>query len=119
MLPAGRVATTTRSLVTCVCSRTASTSLPLPSKSPVSTPAFPEPPDPLSCCGSGCQNCVWIQYADDVSAYFEKPKDDPPVGAAKILNKFKAVKKEMEKHVEDPNLRSYLLMEIKAKLAEK
>uniref|UniRef100_A0AC34Q6N1 Oxidoreductase-like domain-containing protein n=1 Tax=Panagrolaimus sp. JU765 TaxID=591449 RepID=A0AC34Q6N1_9BILA len=79
---------------------------------------FPQPPDPLSCCGSGCANCVWIQYADEISAYFDQPKVQPS-NAHKILNKYKAVKEEMEKNVEDENLRSYLLMEIKAKLAKK
>lgn len=119
MLPAGRVAASTRSLVTCICSRAASTSAQsTSSEPPVNNSTFPEPPDPLSCCGSGCQNCVWIQFADDVNAYFSKPNPDLS-GAEKILNKFKAVKKEMEKHVEDPNLRAYLLMEIKAKLAQK
>lgn len=79
---------------------------------------FPKPPDPLSCCGSGCANCVWIQYVDDVNAYFDKPQVKS-TNAHKILNKFKAIKEEMEKHVDDENLRSYLLMEIKAKLAKK
>jgi hypothetical protein len=79
--------------------------------------SFPKAPDPLSCCGSGCANCVWIQYADDVSEYFSKKEHNSK--AHKFLDKYKAVKDEMEKHIEDENLRAYLLMEVKAKLTKK
>ena len=65
----------------------------------------------------GCANCVWIKYADDVNEYFTKKEHNSK--AHKILDKYKAIKEEMEKHVEDDNLRAYLLMEIKLKFKKK
>ena len=56
------------------------------------------PPDlPTTCCQSGCANCVWIQYAEDVAKYY---KD----GGAKA--------KEAINQIEDPNLRAFIMLEI-------
>uniref|UniRef100_A0AC35FNJ9 Oxidoreductase-like domain-containing protein n=1 Tax=Panagrolaimus sp. PS1159 TaxID=55785 RepID=A0AC35FNJ9_9BILA len=87
-------------------------------KSPMITqnPKFPEAPDPLSCCGSGCVKCVWIQYADEVGEYFSKKENNSK--SQNFMDKYNAVKEEMEKNVQDENLRAYLLMEIKAKFSK-
>lgn len=57
------------------------------------------PEEPTNCCMSGCSNCVWIQYAAELS----KLMKDGDVKAKKII---------MER-VKDPNLRAFLLMELK------
>jgi len=76
-------------------------------------PSFPLAPDPMSCCGSGCQNCVWIQYADDVSKFLDKHGCDDMTAD----KKYDLIKQELDRHVEDPNLRAYLTMELKAKIS--
>lgn len=32
----------------------------------------PEEPDPASCCGNGCDDCVWVVFAEDQDLYKEK-----------------------------------------------
>ncbi|KAH7713325.1 hypothetical protein AAVH_19328 [Aphelenchoides avenae] len=72
--------------------------------------AFPEAPDSNSCCGSGCQNCVWIQYAQDVVDYFKK---HPEVAGSRD-DRIRLVSERLKKHVENVTVRTYLLMEVKA-----
>lgn len=75
----------------------------------LSSKSFPQPPDPASCCGSGCQNCVWIQYAEAVHHFMEQ-HPSPTMADSSVK-----VAKLMEENVKDPNLRAYLMMEIKMK----
>lgn len=67
------------------------------SQSSGNTPAVPE--EPTTCCMSGCNNCVWIEYAEQLSKIFNdgglKSKDI-------ILSK-----------VSDPNMKAFLLMELR------
>ncbi len=58
--------------------------------------APPEPP--TNCCMSGCANCVWIEYSDELKIYYSSD------GAARA--------REQIQQIEDPNLRAYLLLEI-------
>lgn len=55
--------------------------------------------EPTACCMSGCANCVWLDYADKLNEYF---KD----GGEKAL-------KEIEEKITDPNIKSFLLHEIR------
>ncbi|CAD1468919.1 unnamed protein product, partial [Heterotrigona itama] len=55
--------------------------------------------EPTNCCMSGCANCVWIQYAEKLSATLEKSDVDMQ---KLILDK-----------VQDPNMKAFLSMELR------
>ena len=57
------------------------------------------PEEPTTCCMSGCPNCVWVEYAAQVSEYFS----DGGENAKNII---------MER-VQDENMRAFLLMELR------
>ncbi|XP_053676490.1 oxidoreductase-like domain-containing protein 1 [Anopheles nili] len=68
--------------------------------------SIPElPPEPTTCCMSGCQNCVWIQYAADLT---------------KILNDGgdKARDIVLQK-ISDPSLKMFLKIELQNLQSEK
>ena len=50
---------------------------------------------------SGCMNCVWIQYAEKLSAAIEKSDVD--------------VQKLIIEKVQDPNMRAFLSMELRCR----
>lgn len=54
-----------------------------------------------TCCMSGCANCVWIQYAEDMVKYYSRAGNG-------IEEVFKAIDQE----VDDDNLKAYLNFEI-------
>lgn len=54
---------------------------------------------PTNCCMSGCSNCLWIQYVEELG---------------KLSNSAGAQAKEMiEKNVTDPSIKAFLLTEIR------
>ncbi|KAL3274467.1 hypothetical protein HHI36_015852 [Cryptolaemus montrouzieri] len=57
------------------------------------------PEEPTTCCMSGCANCVWLDYAEKMSAYFKDGGD-------------KAIK-EINEKVNDPNIRAFLMQELR------
>lgn len=57
----------------------------------------PPPEPPSVCCESGCPNCVWIQYADELIQY--------------CGDKSEAQKKVMSQ-IKDPQVRAFVQMEI-------
>ena len=60
------------------------------------------PPDlPITCCMSGCANCVWLSYADELMEYYSDGGDK----ALEAIDK-----------IEDPMLKAFLKMELKPKL---
>lgn len=57
------------------------------------------PEEPTTCCMSGCPNCVWLEYAEKLSAYFH----DGGERALKVINE----------KVQDANVRAFLLHELR------
>lgn len=68
----------------------------------------PPPQVPLMCCGSGCSNCIWIQYAEELVKYYESRGDKKENALRDALSKIEKI--------DDVNLRDFLTMEIKMKL---
>ncbi|NXR93635.1 OXLD1 protein, partial [Hypocryptadius cinnamomeus] len=61
--------------------------------------APPMPPLPTHCCGTGCPNCVWVGYVEEL---LERHRD----GGAQALAA-------VEQHMEDENIKMILRMEIR------
>ena len=59
----------------------------------------PESPPPDSCCGSGCPECVFLQYARSLEDYLGKGSQQ------QVLDK-------IDELVDDPSLRAYLRIEL-------
>lgn len=62
-----------------------------------SLPDLPEPP--TTCCMSACANCVWIEYANKLNDIFRD-------GGGKSLEI-------IEENITDPNMKAFLIMEVK------
>ena len=56
---------------------------------------------------SGCANCVWLDYADEVSKYYELKGSN--------MSK-EEIMKDIEKQISDPMLKVFILLELKMKL---
>ncbi|NXS23299.1 OXLD1 protein, partial [Mystacornis crossleyi] len=61
--------------------------------------APPVPPPPTHCCGTGCPNCVWVGYVEEL---LERHRDSGAQALAAV-----------EQHVEDENIKMILRMEIR------
>lgn len=57
------------------------------------------PPPPQTCCGSGCQNCVWIPYAEEITQYFQ---DGGHTARKMVLDQ-----------IEDVNIRAFVGMQLR------
>ncbi|XP_061405026.1 oxidoreductase-like domain-containing protein 1 [Lethenteron reissneri] len=76
---------------------------PSPPPPPPLSPPIPEPPVGL-CCMSGCPNCVWLSYAEELLARYGDGD-----GARAALDA-------VSTHVSDPSLRAFLEMELRTLL---
>lgn len=60
----------------------------------------PPPEPPVDCCMSGCANCLWIQYAEDLKDYFSEAESE-------------AILKKAIEEVDHPGLKWFLKVEMK------
>ena len=65
-----------------------------------------EPPSNL-CCMSGCANCVWMTYADNLIKHYAEKR--LTIDMQKLLN-------EIEENIDDPMIKAFIKLEIKSKL---
>lgn len=56
------------------------------------------PPEPTHCCNSGCVNCVWIKYAQELTQLFD--------------NGDVIARKKISEKVEDPKMRAFLFAQL-------
>nr|XP_032826118.1 oxidoreductase-like domain-containing protein 1 [Petromyzon marinus] len=73
---------------------------------PTLSPPIPEPPVGL-CCMSGCPNCVWLSYAEELLSRYGDGD-----GAQAALDA-------VSTHVSDPSLRAFLEMELRTMLGRR
>ena len=65
----------------------------------------PEPPG--NCCMSGCANCVWLDYAEEMTTFYRSKGESIP--KEKLLQ-------EVESQITDPMIKAFILLELKSKL---
>lgn len=59
---------------------------------------------PTTCCGTGCQNCVWISWAEEVVAYYQGSSEE----ALQCIDQ-----------IADPSLKAFIKLELSSLLQQK
>lgn len=66
---------------------------------------LPETPNPDLCCMSGCENCIWVEYALKLDQYCAGQGEE--------------CLKELDRQIDDPSIRAYIRLQIRQQLAER
>ena len=66
-------------------------------KEPMKSAKVPEPPE--NCCQSGCDNCVWIRYAEELAEIYRDGGTE--------------AQKQIDKLISDPSLKVFIKTQIK------
>jgi Oxidoreductase-like protein, N-terminal len=73
----------------------------------VSTLSKPE--EPTTCCGRGCQNCVWLQYLDELEEW-QQSQQEADAKEVATSNEQKILDA-----IDDPSVRAFVQLEMKLK----
>lgn len=58
------------------------------------------PQPPIDCCQSGCPNCVWLEYAEELKQYYSSEQSSELILEA------------MDEFIDDPGLKMFLKIEL-------
>ena len=61
---------------------------------------------PTDCCNSGCANCVWLDYSEEVVSYYRR--QGRGVALEDLLQT-------VSKNVDDPMVRAFVQMELRGR----
>ena len=74
-----------------------------------SSTSFPDAPSNM-CCMSGCANCVWLDYAEDMIKYYSEKGEKLDINV---------ILQEVEANINDPMIKSFIKLELKSKFPNK
>ena len=66
------------------------------------TKELPQPPD--NCCQSGCDNCVWVKYVEELVGFYKDGGEE--------------AHKQLDKLINDPSLKVFIKLQIKTNKSE-
>jgi len=61
---------------------------------------------PNTCCMSGCANCVWLDYAEEVVRFYKNRGEQMD---------FASLLREVDRNIDDPMIKAFIKMELKSK----